>query len=695
MTSRSTRCRCRSRPRRWSRPRSRTTAPRRSRSPPPSRRASSAQMLAASASVLTGTGVFAQNRAAFGLPPAGLGPLAAAALRRARSAPPLRGADHHGPDHEAGRPAGAERRRAARAGQCRAAGAAAAAGGAGGAAAAGDRRAAAAAHLGHRPECSPAPGRAPAGRGTAQPVPRMAPPAPPVVAGARLIVVPAAAAPRATRAAVRTRVVRNADLGAAAGPAQQQALAQAAADLTGPGVTLGAGAAHLWDLPADTGAFTLTGDGCVRMISTDRAGNVLARHRAGGGGQPGAAGGGRHGGPRHGARSPAARRRRGHAGAAGTTGPVPAPGFGVISAAFAPAGQAPAVGWQASSTLLQLGPTRFAARGATVRVPRAHATCAQRAAGELRHRGGGRRDGRPDRRRDAAAGQRQRRAHRPRHRADPTASQDGDLALGCTGGTLATPPRRAAAGSRRVLCYDVSARDPGATALTISVASARGWTRGRRRRRTRQRTRVVDHIEWRTARPSRPRRPDHARRLGHRQLRVRRNRVTQPPAQGHMYLFDSVTPPLEDGSYRLTAGRRSVIPPAQPGLQPAAVLRRGRTPFRRSAGDGGSDIPAGERARHRSRTGCRTSCCRAAPCRGSASSIPSTGSRPRPSPPARPPRSAVPVPAAVGGAAGVRGGRVHPAARHPAGAGRARRRARARWALPRASPATRCRPAAA
>ncbi|HEY6481280.1 MAG TPA: DUF6603 domain-containing protein, partial [Streptosporangiaceae bacterium] len=51
--------------------------------------ASSAQMLAASVSVLTGTGIFAQNRAAFGLPPAGLGPLAAAALRQARSAPPL------------------------------------------------------------------------------------------------------------------------------------------------------------------------------------------------------------------------------------------------------------------------------------------------------------------------------------------------------------------------------------------------------------------------------------------------------------------------------------------------------------------------------------------------------------------------------------------------------------------------------
>jgi hypothetical protein len=36
--------------------------------------------------------------------------------------------------------------------------------------------------------------------------------------------------------------------------------------------------------------------------------------------------------------------------------------------------------------------------------------------------------------------------------------------------------------------------------------------------------------------------------------------VTQPPAQGHMYLFDSVTPPLEDGSYRLTAGTRVSYP---------------------------------------------------------------------------------------------------------------------------------------
>lgn len=30
--------------------------------------------------------------------------------------------------------------------------------------------------------------------------------------------------------------------------------------------------------------------------------------------------------------------------------------------------------------------------------------------------------------------------------------------------------------------------------------------------------------------------------------------MTQPPPQGHMYLFDTATPPLDDGSYRLTAG---------------------------------------------------------------------------------------------------------------------------------------------
>jgi hypothetical protein len=30
--------------------------------------------------------------------------------------------------------------------------------------------------------------------------------------------------------------------------------------------------------------------------------------------------------------------------------------------------------------------------------------------------------------------------------------------------------------------------------------------------------------------------------------------MTEPPPQGHMYLFDSATPPLDDGSYRLTVG---------------------------------------------------------------------------------------------------------------------------------------------
>jgi hypothetical protein len=39
--------------------------------------------------------------------------------------------------------------------------------------------------------------------------------------------------------------------------------------------------------------------------------------------------------------------------------------------------------------------------------------------------------------------------------------------------------------------------------------------------------------------------------------------MTQPPPQGHMYLFDSVTPPLDDGSYRLTATTEVSYPGSQ------------------------------------------------------------------------------------------------------------------------------------
>jgi hypothetical protein len=294
----------------------------------------------------------------------------------------------------------------------------------------------------------------------------MRPPSPAVVPGARLILVPAAAAPRPTRAAVGSRLVRNADLGLAAGPAQQQAMAQAAADLTGGGVTLGAGAAHLWDLPTDLGTLTLSGSSCVRMMCADRSGAVLLDTEfSAAGSQP--------------QQLPAGTEmlliQALGAGAAGTT--ITAHGPGAISSSYAPAGQAPAVGWQAGGTLLQVGPTSFAARGASVKLARAYAG----------RSGGQRASYATVPARDAVAGQAGVETTLPigtsvvliaLDLADPAAAQAGDLAIGCLGGTLAAPPQRVATGNRRLLCYDVTTREQGAAGLTISVASASAWSVG-------------------------------------------------------------------------------------------------------------------------------------------------------------------------------------------------------------------------
>jgi hypothetical protein len=190
--------------------------------------ASSATMVAASLAVLGGNGVFAQNRVAFGLPAGGIGALAASSLRSARSAPPLVSPITTGltmlPVGLGAPPVttvlapvesvtlDGPRLRAM---------------------------------LQRRPTAvTDAP---PAIRTTVsrRDLPRMAAPLPAAVTGARLLVVPAADAPRPTTAAVRPRALRNAELGAAIGAAHQEALAQAASDVLTSGVTLGAGASGI------------------------------------------------------------------------------------------------------------------------------------------------------------------------------------------------------------------------------------------------------------------------------------------------------------------------------------------------------------------------------------------------------------------------------------------------------------------
>ena len=414
---------------------------------------SSKQMLTASVGVLTGSGVFAQNRAAFGLPQGGLGPLATQSLQVARSAPPLVAPITTGLTLQ---PVGLAAPLLA------------------------EQLAPVSAVLLEQPrlramlqtEPQPVADAPPAPHTsvttlTAQVagVPRMRAPAPPAVPGARLLTVPAAAAPRPTRAAIRSRAIRNADLGAATGPAQQQALAQAINSLNGTGVTLGAGASHLWDLAQDGGAFTVGGDSCTRLICTDRSGGVLTDTEfaaAGTGAYPVPAG------------TEMVLIQALGAPPAGTT--VTGSGFGAITSTTAPAGQRAAVGWQSTSTLLQIGPTRFAARGATVHLAQAYAT----------RRNGQRASYGTVAASDVMAGQIGVETQLPAtitvvvialDAADAGAAQANDLAIGFTGGTLAGP-QRVLAGNRRLLCYDVASADAGATSFTVSVASAQSWTVG-------------------------------------------------------------------------------------------------------------------------------------------------------------------------------------------------------------------------
>jgi hypothetical protein len=277
-----------------------------------------------------------------------------------------------------------------------------------------------------------------------------------------LIVVPSAAAPSPTRAALSARAIRNADLGAATGLAHQQALAQAATALLAGGVTLGAGATHLWDIPDDAGHFTITGTAAVRMLCADRSGNALRDIEFV------AAGSAAQGIPKGTAMVAITCLGVLPDGAA-----APFAGFGAITGLFAPTGQTAALGWQSTGTLLQIGPSRFMARGSTLRIVRALRTARN---GQLSSFG-------TPRAGDVAGVQQGVETRLPTgidvvmialDIADPTDAADGDLALAISGGTLAATPSRIVTVGRRLLLYDVIGTDASATALLVSVASVSG-----------------------------------------------------------------------------------------------------------------------------------------------------------------------------------------------------------------------------
>lgn len=295
-------------------------------------------------------------------------------------------------------------------------------------------------------------------------IPRMRPSALAGMLGAQLIKVPAAKAPRPTKATLGTRALRNADFGAAIGRAHQKAFTKAASDLLTTGVVLGSGAMHVWDVPNAKGRFVISGDAAVRMLCTSRTGEMLRDVEflaAGSRAQDLPAG--------------TAMVAIECLGALPPRTPAVAPAAGAVTALYAPAGCAAAVGWQSTNMLVQIGPTSFAGHGATLKVTRQVSS--------------GRR-GRPAsfgmlRASDALRGQVAVATSLPASvevvivildPADLTASQRGDLGLAVQGATLSSPPQRSTRGNRRCLCYDVTTRDKDAARFTVSVASAAGWS---------------------------------------------------------------------------------------------------------------------------------------------------------------------------------------------------------------------------
>ena len=292
--------------------------------------------------------------------------------------------------------------------------------------------------------------------------PRMAPPGltgTPAIAGARLVTVPAPTAPRPTQAATLSRAHRHADLGAMTGPAHQQVLDQAASDLVAGGVSLGAGALHLWDVPSAQGNFVLNGGVGARLVCLGRSGVTLSDIECSANGN---------------ALSLPAGTAMVAVSCLGdlpsAAGPI-APAFGAISLGFSPTGQAPVVGWQSGSTLLQVGPAHFLARGAGLRVI-AHRTS---------QRNGQRASNGTLSAALALAGQAGVETRLPTGIGvilvsldvlDSSVLASGDLGLGVLGATLAGTAQRISIANRLVLLYDVLATDPKAEAIFVSIASA-------------------------------------------------------------------------------------------------------------------------------------------------------------------------------------------------------------------------------
>jgi hypothetical protein len=411
--------------------------------------ADSGGAIRAAAIILAGTGFFSSARRSSGLPPAGMPPLALDTLRRGRSSPPLITPLTSGlsmkpvalPVPPPFLKTGSTPHVLLDQPRLRAV-------------------------MQSRPQAvvdAPSSVRTTVRKVSARGVVRMAPPRPKVVAGSRLDRIHAANAPRPSAAAIAPRTLRNAELGAPTGIGHAANFEAAAKNLTGDGVTIAAGATHVWEVAASAPQFVLVGTAAVRITSMNRAGHVIDDTEM---------------------------IVRGETRFAASSGcecvaltclGIPAlpagaaikSGFGAVSWLFASACALPAVGWQTGNTLPQVGASSLLGRGAALLLRKAHVAVTNgRRTTQLMTRVS-----------DALAGQSGVETWLPTmttvvmillDQQDARAADDGDLSIACDGATLSTPPVAGAGGSRRALLYDVTA-DGKAPHIAISVASRSGW----------------------------------------------------------------------------------------------------------------------------------------------------------------------------------------------------------------------------
>jgi len=273
------------------------------------------------------------------------------------------------------------------------------------------------------------------------PIGRFTPPTPAPLPGARLSHLRAAAAPRPTALARSGRTLRSSQLGWSVGSAHLQAFQGAEAQIGSTGVSIPAGTTHIWELPPQANVVKISGSSAVRITFLNQSGQVIEDLEE-------------SGNPQTSCNAPAKAR----AVAITCLGNASSTVFGGLGAVtFLAASQTgkPVVGWQAGNLMPQVNSSTFLSRGSCAILSQPNLTRKGRqvsAQGMVRLS-------------QAAVDQSGIETWLPPSisvvglvldQQDPTAASDGDLAIAVSGATLSTPPVRVTGGARKILLYDVT-----------------------------------------------------------------------------------------------------------------------------------------------------------------------------------------------------------------------------------------------